>query len=120
LYIWAYPINIRKNQAFVAHHLLTMGWNLGCPTKLSCTAPPLRLPGIIGACSLCSTLPKVIKTQCSASINLELLIVGICSLDAEGLIRVPGFPVSLLLWSMHQVSLVFMTLSYGDLVIHHG
>ncbi|CAJ1405156.1 unnamed protein product [Effrenium voratum] len=37
------------------------------------------LSSIIGAFSLCSTLPKVIKTQCSASINLELLVVSIGS-----------------------------------------
>jgi len=119
LYIWAYPINIRKKSTLRGTSSSDDdGMEFGM-SKLSFTAP-LRLPGIIGACSLCSTLPKVIKTQCSASINLELLIVGICSLDAEGLIRISGFPVSLLLWSMHQVSLAFMTLSCGDLVIHHG
>jgi len=37
------------------------------------------LSSIVGAMSLCSTLPKVIKTQCTASINVELLIVGLFS-----------------------------------------
>lgn len=37
------------------------------------------ISSVIGATSLCATLPKVIRTQCSASINVELLVVGFAS-----------------------------------------
>jgi len=35
--------------------------------------------GMMGACSLLTTLPQVIETQCSASINTPLLVTGLIS-----------------------------------------
>eukprot|EP00419_Tripos_fusus_P036679 CAMPEP_0172785508 /NCGR_PEP_ID=MMETSP1074-20121228/205479_1 /TAXON_ID=2916 /ORGANISM="Ceratium fusus, Strain PA161109" /LENGTH=398 /DNA_ID=CAMNT_0013622517 /DNA_START=605 /DNA_END=1801 /DNA_ORIENTATION=- len=35
--------------------------------------------GMMGACSLLTTLPQVIETQCSASINMPLLVTGLIS-----------------------------------------
>jgi len=35
--------------------------------------------GMMGACSLLTTLPQVIETQCSASINMPLLVTGLFS-----------------------------------------
>lgn len=37
------------------------------------------ISSVIGAMSLCATLPRVIRTQCSASINVELLTVSFAS-----------------------------------------
>jgi len=34
---------------------------------------------MMGACSLLTTLPQVIETQCSASINMPLLVTGLIS-----------------------------------------
>mmetsp|Transcript_79447 Transcript_79447/g.125442 ORF Transcript_79447/g.125442 Transcript_79447/m.125442 type:complete len:472 (+) Transcript_79447:139-1554(+) len=90
-YVWGFQQNCRDQKAlqqlqlycraaaFVFSLQFLAVWSLSFSSALFFSGLMASLSSIIGACSLCSTLPKVIKTQCSASINLELLIVGICS-----------------------------------------
>eukprot|EP00913_Durusdinium_trenchii_P034656 g32420.t1 len=90
-YVWGFQNNCRDQKALqqlqfycraaalmVVLQFLAIA-SLSCSSALFFSGLMSSLSSIIGACSLCSTLPKVIRTQSSASINLELLVVGIFS-----------------------------------------
>ncbi|CAE7839767.1 SWEET7B [Symbiodinium sp. CCMP2592] len=104
-YVWGFQRNCRDNKALQQLHLYFRA--VGVIVCLQCLAIcsltrgnalffsglMSSLSSIVSATSLCSTLPKVIKTQCSASINVELLTVGLCS-------SVLWVSCGLMLWDM--------------------
>ncbi|CAE7683563.1 SWEET7B [Symbiodinium sp. CCMP2456] len=104
-YVWGFQRNCRDNKALQQLHLYFRA--VGVIVCLQCVAIcsltrgnalffsglMSSLSSIVSATSLCSTLPKVIMTQCSASINVELLTVGLCS-------SVLWVSCGLMLWDM--------------------
>ncbi|CAE6926039.1 UBP8 [Symbiodinium natans] len=104
-YVWGFQRNCRDSKALQQLHLYFRAvavivclqclaiCSLSRGNALFFSGLMSSLSSIVSATSLCSTLPKVIKTQCSASINVELLVVGLCS-------SVLWVSCGLMLWDM--------------------
>jgi len=84
--------------------------------------------GMISACSLLTTIPQIIETQCSASVNLPLLVTGMISNSLWSMcgivlhdvwILVPSF-VGLVLQSFAMAAVLYFPRQMNSKVQTHG
>jgi len=90
-YLWGFQRNCRNKQSMqslrkylqaasvVALTQLVAMTVLPCHKALFLCGLASCVCSVVGACSLLATLPKILETQCSVTINLPLVCVGIAS-----------------------------------------